>query len=268
MHDETLARLGDSTVAAALRRVSGLALVDEKFVYVRGLGERYSSTSLNGARVPSPDLTRNVIPLDIFPTSIVRSLVVQKGYSADSSANFGGGAVDIRTKAVPSDFTFGLEVGSGLNFATGDEILTYRGGGNDQWGTDDGTRALPGFISSRIDRYRANVNVQQLLNELRREGRHYATVADAQEINRALATALNRDISILSDDSSPDIDVKGSIGTNFDIGDRLEFGIHGEYSYDTNWRHTERTSYNFQAPGGTHRHETRNDTLHGCDRHR
>ena len=248
MHDETLARLGDSTVAAALRRVSGLALVDDKFVYVRGLGERYSSTSLNGARVPSPDLTRNVIPLDIFPTSIVRSLVVQKGYSADSSANFGGGAVDIRTKAVPSHFTFGLEAGSGLNLATGDAVLTYRGGSDDRWGVDDGTRALPGFISSRIDRYRANVNVQQLLNELRRDGNHDATVADAQAINRSLATALNRDIDILTDDSSPDLDVKGSIGTSFDIGNRIEFGIHGEYSYDTNWRHTDRASYNFQAP--------------------
>ena len=263
MHDETLARLGDSTVAAALRRVSGLALVDEKFVYVRGLGERYSSTSLNGARVPSPDLTRNVIPLDIFPTSIVRSLVVQKGYSADSSANFGGGAVDIRTKAVPSHFTFGLEVGSGMNLATGDEIFTYRGGGDDRWGVDDGTRALPGYISSRIDQYRANVNVQQLLNELRREGHHDATVAQAQEINRSLATALNRDISVLTDDSSPDLDVKGSIGTNFDVGNRLTLGIHGEYSYDTNWRHTERTSFNFQAP--EERTDTKRETTRSMD---
>ena len=263
MHDETLARLGDSTVAAALRRVSGLALVDEKFVYVRGLGERYSSTSLNGARVPSPDLTRNVIPLDIFPTSIVRSLVVQKGYSADSSANFGGGAVDIRTKAVPSHFTFGLEVGSGMNLATGDEIFTYRGGGDDRWGVDDGTRALPGYISSRIDQYRANVNVQQLLNELRRDGHHDATVAQAQEINRSLATALNRDISVLTDDSSPDLDVKGSIGTNFDVGNRLTLGIHGEYSYDTNWRHTERTSFNFQAP--EERTDTKRETTRSMD---
>ena len=265
MHDETLARLGDSTVAAALRRVSGLALVDDKFVYVRGLGERYSSTSLNGARVPSPDLTRNVIPLDIFPTSIVRSLVVQKGYSADSSANFGGGAVDIRTKAVPSHFTFGLEVGSGLNFATGGEVFTYKGGGDDQWGVDDGTRALPGYISSRIDQYRANVNVQQLLNELRREGHHDATVAQAREINRSLATALNRDISVLTDDSSPDLDVKGSIGTNFDVGNRLTLGIHGEYSYDTNWRHTEQTttSHNFQAP--EERTDTKRETTRSMD---
>ena len=93
-----ISRVGDSTVALALQRVSGLTLVGNKFVYVRGLGERYSSSSLNGATIPSPDLTRNVIPLDIFPTSIVKSLSVQKSYSVDRPASFGGGAIDIRTK--------------------------------------------------------------------------------------------------------------------------------------------------------------------------
>ena len=109
MGDETIARTGDSTVAVALRRMPGLTLVNDKFIYVRGLGERYSSTLLNGATVPSPDLTRNVVPLDVFPTSIVESLRVQKSYSADMPAAFGGGAVDIRTKGIPSHFTYSLE---------------------------------------------------------------------------------------------------------------------------------------------------------------
>ena len=93
-----ISRVGDTTVAAVLRRVSGVSLVGDKFIYVRGLGERYSSSSLNGATIPSPDLTRNVIPLDIFPTAIVQSLSVQKSYSADRPASFGGGSIDIRTK--------------------------------------------------------------------------------------------------------------------------------------------------------------------------
>ena len=70
---EAISRAGDSNVAAALRRVPGLTLAKGSFVYVRGLGERYSSTQLNGARVPSPDLTRNVLPLDIFPASTILS---------------------------------------------------------------------------------------------------------------------------------------------------------------------------------------------------
>src|SRR5690554_2574398 len=68
---EQISRVGDSTVSAALRRLPGVTLVSDKFIYVRGLGERYSSTTLNGAYVPSPDLTRNVIPLDLFPAEII-----------------------------------------------------------------------------------------------------------------------------------------------------------------------------------------------------
>lgn len=64
---EQISRVGDSTVSLALRRLPGVTLVNDQFIYVRGLGERYSSTTLNGAYVPSPDLTRNVIPLDLFP---------------------------------------------------------------------------------------------------------------------------------------------------------------------------------------------------------
>ena len=74
MAAEAIARVGDSTVSAALRRVPGLTLVNDQFIYVRGLGERYSSAQLNGAQVPSPDLTRNVIPLDIFPTDIIQAI--------------------------------------------------------------------------------------------------------------------------------------------------------------------------------------------------
>src|SRR5690606_6182132 len=64
---EQIGRAGDSDLAAALRRVTGLTLIDGKYIYVRGLGERYSSATLNGAEVPSPELSRNVIALDLFP---------------------------------------------------------------------------------------------------------------------------------------------------------------------------------------------------------
>ena len=89
-------------MAAALRRVPGLTLVQDKYVYIRGLGERYSQSTLNRAQIPSPDLTRNVIPLDIFPTSIVESLRVQKAWAPNLPANFAGGNVDIRTNSILS----------------------------------------------------------------------------------------------------------------------------------------------------------------------
>ena len=74
---EQIARAGDSDVAMALLRVTGVTVKDNQYVYVRGLGERYSSVQLNGAAVPSPELTRNVLPLDIIPASIVDNLKVQ-----------------------------------------------------------------------------------------------------------------------------------------------------------------------------------------------
>ncbi len=98
---EQISRAGDSDAAGALRRVTGLTLVDGRFIYIRGLGERYSSTLLNGANVPSPDATRRVVPLDLFPTGIIDSIAVQKGYTADLPGEFGGGAVEIRTRSVP-----------------------------------------------------------------------------------------------------------------------------------------------------------------------
>src|SRR5690606_16972249 len=94
---EQISRAGDSDAATALRRVTGLTLVDGQFVYVRGLGERYSSVLLNGAQIPSPDPTRRVVPLDLFPTNVIDTMTVQKSYSADMPAEFGGGTVQMRT---------------------------------------------------------------------------------------------------------------------------------------------------------------------------
>ena len=164
---DTISRLGDSTVGDALRRLPGLSLVADKFVYIRGLGERYSATSLNGAQIPSPDLTRNVIPLDVFPTSIVESLRVQKSWSPALPANFGGGAVDIRARGIPDGFIANFEVGAGINSEASGSGLTYPGGGDDEWGTDDGTRALPGSLLSSIDQYQGQIGVQSLLTALR-----------------------------------------------------------------------------------------------------
>ncbi|MCQ3831101.1 TonB-dependent receptor [Microbulbifer elongatus] len=248
---EMIGRVGDSTVAAALRRVSGLTLVNDKFVYVRGLGERYSSTTLNGATVPSPDLTRSVIPLDIFPTSVVDSLAVQKSYSADQAATFGGGNVDIRTKGIPDALTFSVELGSGMNSETDGDVLSYRGGDDDSFGTDDGTRALPTELAEALQRFKGRLGVQDIRNVLEQEGNEYGSaseaIAAAQDINRQLAKSLNRDIAIEEDSSNPDMDVKGSIGNRFYISDDWEVGFLAGGSYKSRWREEEtlKRSYGF-----------------------
>ena len=155
---EAISRVGDSTVSAALRRVPGLTLVNDQFVYVRGLGERYSSVQLNGAQVPSPDLTRNVIPLDIFPTEIIDALQVQKGYSPEQPAAFGGGNIDIRTRGIPNGPVFNIEIGSGTNSDAGDEGYAYKGGHRDGLGRDDGTRAFPEPLQTGLQTYTGDIS--------------------------------------------------------------------------------------------------------------
>ena len=246
MGDEMISRLGDTTVAVALKRISGLSLVNDKFIYVRGLGERYSSTLLNGATIPSPDLTRNVIPLDIFPTSIVESLRVQKAYSADMPASFGGGAVDIRTKGIPHAFTYAIEFGSGHNFENDGDALSYAGGSDDRFGVDDGTRALSSELQSGIARFLGNVDVQGILTGLRREGGD-ATVEEARRINREMALLLNRDISVSEKSIHPDYDLKANIGNNL-MFNRWEVGFLVGGAYKTSWRQSERVSRNFNFP--------------------
>jgi len=141
---EAMQRTGDSDAAAILRRVTGLTLVNGKYVYVRGLGERYSSVILNGSQVPSPEPSRRVVPLDLFPVSILENITVQKSFSPDRPAEFGGGIIELQTRSVPTAFTGQIQMG--MNFDNLESGLGYQGGSRDYTGMDDGTRSLPGSL--------------------------------------------------------------------------------------------------------------------------
>lgn len=260
---EAISRLGDSTVAASLRRVPGLSLVNDKFVYIRGLGERYSATSLNGADIPSPDLTRNVIPLDIFPTSVVESIRVQKAWSPDLSANFGGGSVNVRTRGIPKSFELNFELTTGTNSENSGKALTYSGGGDDDWGTDDGTRALSPAIVEGLGQYQGNIGVQNILTFLQRAGDGSATLADAQTVNRNLALNLNRNIAVREKSISPDIGLKANVGNRFEFGEASEVGFMVGGTYDNGWRETTRRSINFSFPD--ERTDTVNESTHSVN---
>jgi TonB-dependent receptor len=239
---DQISRVGDSTVSTALRRLPGVTLVGDQFIYIRGLGERYSSTTVNGAYVPSPDLTRNVIPMDLFPSEIVESLSVQKGYSADQPAAFGGGNVDIRTRTIPDDFEFNVQFGIGTNSESSNDGIDYRGGSDDDLGTDDGTRALPGEIRDAIQTYRGNISQNSILNTLLMDGEPH-TLEEAQQINRELATSLYRDVDFRSKSMEPDKSIEISAGNSWYFGDseQWKFGVLGLGDYKDNWRNRERT---------------------------
>jgi len=254
---EAISRLGDSTVAASLRRVPGLSLVSDKFVYIRGLGERYSSTSLNGSNIPSPDLTRNVIPLDIFPTSIVDSLRVQKAWSPDLPANFGGGNVNVRTRGIPDKFVLNFELSSGTNSENSGKVMTYAGGSDDDLGSDDGSRALSPDIFAALDQYQGDISTQNMFTFMQRAAANdnsTVTFADAQAANRNLALSLNRNLDVQEKSASPDLGVKAAFGNRFQLGDDWEVGFLAGGSYDNGWRESTKISRNFSFP------QTRTDT--------
>jgi TonB-dependent receptor len=246
---EQISRVGDSTVSAALRRLPGVTLVGDQFIYIRGLGERYSSTTVNGAYVPSPDLTRNVIPMDLFPAEIVESISIQKGYSADQPAAFGGGNVDIRTRSIPDDFEFNVSVGFGTNSESDQDGLSYPGGSDDDLGTDDGTRALPAEISDAIVANRGDISQTSIYNTLLLDG-EYHSFEEAQQINRQLATTLNRNVDFTSESLDPDLSVEGSIGNSWYLGngEQWKVGVLGLGDYSNTWRNRERTIRSVTAP--------------------
>lgn len=149
---EDIAKTGDGDIAGALERVTGLSVVGGRFVYVRGLGERYSSALLNGAPLPSPEPLRRVVPLDLFPTSIIASTVVQKSYSANYPGEFGGGVINLTTKSAPDEGFFQVGGGVGYNSETSLELgYTYFGSDTDWLGFDDGTRSLSGPLEAAFN---------------------------------------------------------------------------------------------------------------------
>ncbi len=148
-------KIGDGDAAGAMSRVTGVSVEGGKYVFVRGLGDRYTKTTLNGMDIPGLDPDRNTIQMDLFPTNVIDNIVVSKSFTADLSADFTGGTVDISTKDFPerksSSFSFGTGYNPSMHFNP--NYLSYKGGKWDWLGFDDGTRAIPTQNRTDIPQY-------------------------------------------------------------------------------------------------------------------
>lgn len=144
---------GDATAIEAAKRITGVSIEGGKYIYVRGLGDRYSKTSLNQLDIPGLDPDRNSIQLDIFPTNLIDNILVSKNFTADMPADFTGGLMNIETKDLPEKRIVNFSVSTSYNpdMHFNPNYLSYKGGKFDFLGFDDGTRALPeGANSYRI----------------------------------------------------------------------------------------------------------------------
>jgi outer membrane receptor protein involved in Fe transport len=235
---EQIARTGDSDAATTLKRVTGLSVVDGKFVFVRGLGDRYSSVLLNGAQIPSPDPTRRTIPLDLFPIEILEGIVVQKSWSADLPAEFGGGTVQLRTRGVPEGFVakFGLSAGyqQGSTFKDG---LSYNGDSSD-WTGFDGGRQLPSALAAAT----ANGNVLRPQSPTNPNG---FSPAQLEQFGESLAGNYNVDTR---NTLKPDAGFSGALGNRFEIGD-AKLGVLGAVRYSNTYDQFDETRRSFAVVG-------------------
>ncbi|RIW18491.1 TonB-dependent receptor [Algoriphagus lacus] len=141
----TFRQIGDGDAASAVKRVTGVSIEGGKYVYVRGLGDRYTKTVLNGVDIPGLDPDRNTIQMDIFPTNVIDNIIVSKSFTSELPADFTGGVVDIETKDFPEEKTIRLGISGGLNPSMhfNQNYIDYQGGKTDWLGFDDGTRAIP-----------------------------------------------------------------------------------------------------------------------------
>ncbi len=245
---DEMSKKGDSNAAAALKRVSGITLVDGQNIYVRGLGERYSNVELNSMHLPSPNPTKRVVPLNIFPSSVIGSLKVQKSFSADIPGNFAGGYIDIRTKEDVSEDYVKMSLAvkahdSALNGTQGD---FSDGGGSDWTGFDDGTRAIADSILGPG---------QVVVGQRPPSFSPFATDVNGDRVfTQEQLIEMTKDMAERSYDThKSDIPLggKGSIelSRKIEIDEKNSIGILANYSYDTESKYIEEEYFDYSIDG-------------------
>ena len=224
-------RTGEGDIAGSLQRVTGLSVVSGGYVYVRGLGDRYSLALLNGSPLPSPEPLKRVVPLDIFPTSVIASTLVQKSYSANFPGEFGGGVINLTTNAVPAESFLTISGGIGANTETTYQMgYSYYGSKSDWTGFDNGSRDIPpalaAFFASGERISSGNVDTTAIAAEMVRFSK--GTVQRIKDID-------------------PNYSATISGGTSFDLGGST-LGLIATAGYSNKWTTRDQRQQNSITP--------------------
>lgn len=237
---EELSKKGDSTAAAALSRVTGVTLIDGKSIYVRGLGDRYSNVELNGLPLPSPNPLERTVPLDIFPSSVIGSMKIQKSATADIPSSFGGGYIDIRTKERFDEDFIKISLAGKINNYTGTEQVDYMGSAMDWTGYDHSFRPIPQPI---LDATAVNV------------GQRTATFTTRDYSKEQLAAFTqmypNRIYGVYDSTLKPGFGGSIEGAKSFDIDEDHHLTVYGNYTYTQDSRYVpeEFFGYDFDING-------------------
>ena len=226
---EQIARSPDGDAAAAAQRVSGVTVQDGKYLQVRGLSERYTTASLNGARIPSPEPERKVVPLDLFPASLLQDVTTAKTFTPDMPGDFAGANVNIRTREFPAR----RQVNYSTSFGFGDRVLgaalpfAPRAGG-ELLGVASSNRRMPSAIANT--NFMGNIPQSQY-NLMAREQRNVWTPTLRNG-------GMNGSFGM-------------STGGNTILGKRIGYVMSGNYGYTEEARLDERYAVGNQGPDNT-----------------
>ena len=227
-------KIGASDIAGAVKSVPGVSIQGGKYVYVRGLGDRYSKSILNGVDIPGLDPDRNTIQMDLFPTNMLSNVLVIKSARADLPADFTGGVIDIITKDLPSkeEFSVSLSMGYNPDMHFNDNYLSYAGGSTDFLGFDDGSRKnkiANSFLGNAFDPRLNQSN--STLNIINRVSNQF----DPQMAPKISNSGMNFGFGI-------------SYGNQFNFENGHALGVLGSVSYkneQTVYENTQDNIYNF-----------------------
>ena len=168
---QAMKKAGDSDIAGALKRVPGVSVEGGKYVYVRGLGDRYSKTTLGGQDLPGLDPDKNTLPLDLFPSNLIENVLVFKSASANLPADFTGGTVNINLKDFSQTPTysvgFSVEYNPQMHFNS--DFLSDSKSKTDYLARDDGMRSLGIDYEKRLPRARSSASDAHLVAEYMNE---------------------------------------------------------------------------------------------------
>ena len=149
---QEISRTQDTNAGEVIRRVPGVSLIDDKFVMVRGLSQRYNNVWVNGGAVPSSEADSRAFSFDIIPSSQIDNLTIVKSPSAEYPADYSGGFIIVNTKEIPAENSFNIAVGGNWNTSSAFQNFSYsKGSATDFLGFDNGLRNLNGGIHADLN---------------------------------------------------------------------------------------------------------------------
>ena len=247
MSAEDFSKYAASDIGDAIKRVSGVSVVGGKYAVIRGLGDRYVWTTMNGLPIASPDPDKLAVQLDLFPSSLFESIEVLKTFTPDQSGT-ATGALNLRLKDLPDEFFMDVSTSIGYHsIATGnDKFLTNdRGNSRDQFAMGTDGRSLSGFATE----FPENLNKQiwPLAGPVPERFQNFFTTRAEQEAAAgeadAITTRLGRNFHNFGKAPGPDYGVKFSAGDSYELNDQVKWGYVGGLNYSRKFRMIEDADY-------------------------